>query len=108
SAATSGAYGSSPWPSSRQSPLSVRAPEARARAASSESRRVLPTPESPATNASQGLPSAASASATSSSASSSERPTNVELDTRVATTQVSPSEPGPPRHFTPRALSQAI
>jgi hypothetical protein len=49
----------------------------------------LPTPESPATNAIHGCPSAASASAASSSASSAERPTKVELQTRVATNQVS-------------------
>src|SRR5262249_18467418 len=61
---------------------------------SSPSSRVLPTPESPATKASEGRPAAASASAASSSASSAERPTKVELDTRRATS-------GPSRNVPP-------
>src|SRR5262245_47973521 len=89
SAVTTGAYGSSPSPSSTQSPLSTRAPDAFARPAISESRRVLPTPESPATNTSHGLPAPASTSAAPSRPSPADLPTNFELLTRVATNQVS-------------------
>ena len=57
---TIGAYGSSSPPSSTQSPHSTRAPRSRASAASAPSRRDFPTPDSPAMNASDGRPSAAS------------------------------------------------
>ena len=56
----------------------------RARAASSEARRDLPTPDSPATNAIEGWPSEAAAKAASSSASSAVRPISRVLVTRVA------------------------
>ena len=56
SAPTIGAYGSSPSPSSTQSPPITRMPSARAARSSSPSSRVLPTPDSPATNASDGRP----------------------------------------------------
>ena len=90
STATIGAYGSSSPPSSTQSPHSTRAPRSRACTASSDSRRDLPTPDSPAMNASDGRPSAASDSAASSSVSSALRPTRRLLVTRVATNVVSP------------------
>ena len=58
---------------------------ARARGSSSRSSRVLPTPDSPATNANDGRPAAARSSAPSSSSSSAARPTNVSELTRRAT-----------------------
>ena len=57
--------------------------------ASSATRRDLPTPDSPATKASDGRPSAASRSAASSSASSAARPISRLLVIRVATPGVS-------------------
>src|SRR3982751_5188029 len=65
-----------------QSPVRTRVPAARARSAYSVTRRVLPTPESPATSSAPGSPSAARASAWSNTASCSARPTKVGLDTR--------------------------
>ena len=62
---------------------------ARARALELVDSRVLPTPDSPATKASDGRPAAASASAASSSASSRLRPMNRLLVTRVGTVPVS-------------------
>src|SRR3954453_19652421 len=59
-------------------------------------RRVLPTPDSPATNAIEALPTRASAKPASSSASSGCRPTKVVLDTRDATPEVSRRIPTPP------------
>jgi hypothetical protein len=53
------------------------------RAANSDTRRVFPTPASPATNAIRAWPATASSRAESSSASSTERPTNVDLHTRI-------------------------
>src|SRR5436190_2097106 len=85
-AATSGAYGSSPSPSSTHSPHSVRASSSRARWASSLASRVLPTPDQPAGNAIEGCPSPAAPSAPSSSASSLARPIRRVLETRAATT----------------------
>ena len=61
-AATSGAYGSSPSPSSTHSPQSVRAPRSFGRGRRTRTTsRDLPTPDSPATNAIEGWPSAAAA-----------------------------------------------
>ena len=82
SALTIGAYASSPSPRSTQSPVSTRAPCARARVASSATRRVLPTPDSPETSATAGRPSAARSSAADRPASSRSRPTNSGLVTR--------------------------
>src|SRR5215213_3600905 len=65
-----------------QSPVRTRAPAALARSAYSVTRRVLPTPESPATSSAAGSPSAARASAWSNTATCSARPTKVGLDTR--------------------------
>src|SRR4051812_49579534 len=78
------------------SPLSTRMPDSRAARSSSMSRRVLPTPDSPATNAIEALPTRASARPASSSASSGCRPTKVVLDTRDATPEVSRRIPTPP------------
>ena len=86
SAVTIGAYGSSPSPSSTQSPPITRIPSARATRSSSATSRVLPSPDSPAMNASPGRFSTASVSPARSSASSGARPTNVVLVTREATT----------------------
>src|SRR5436190_2543762 len=62
----------------------MRTPESRARSVSSSARRDLPTPDSPATSASDGLPAAALSSAPESSANSAERPTKRVLVTLVA------------------------
>src|SRR5436190_983671 len=89
SADTSAAYGSSPSPSSTASPLSTSAPAVSARWRSSLTRRVFPTPESPATKAREGRPVEASASASSSCCISSVRPISRLLVTRVDTGPVS-------------------
>src|SRR5690349_1568068 len=80
-----GAYGSSPSPSSTQSPESRRPPASFVRRAASSRIRVLPTPDSPATKTSDGRPAAASVSAASSSASSAVRPI-ILLDVILAAT----------------------
>src|SRR5262249_30875932 len=67
------------------SPPITFTPSARAVRSSSVSRRVFPTPDSPATNASAGLPATASLSAARSSSSSVARPTKGVLLTRGAT-----------------------
>ena len=56
SAATIGAYGSSPACTGTHSPHSTSRPSEPARPASSRASRVLPTPASPATSTSRGLP----------------------------------------------------
>src|SRR5262245_60597985 len=68
------------------------APPSTARSLNSLTRRLFPTPDSPATKTSEGLPSLASANAASSSASSLARPMKRLLVTRVGTVQVSPSQ----------------
>src|SRR5690349_17843520 len=85
-----GAYGSSPSPSSTQSPESRRPPASFVRRAASSRIRVLPTPDSPATKTSDGRPAAASENAASSSASSAARPIILLEVILAATTPVSP------------------
>ncbi len=60
----------------------------RARASSSATSRLLPTPDSPATNVNAGTPAAARPSAPSRAASSSARPTNVGEETRCSTASI--------------------
>ena len=68
-------------------------PRSVARASNSATRRLLPTPDSPATNANAGTPAAAQSSAPSRAASSSARPTKVGLETRRSTTPMMEAEP---------------
>src|SRR5690242_2830375 len=67
--------------------------EARARRSNSASRRVFPTPDSPATKTMDGLPAAESAKAASNSASSLPLPTTRALVIRVATAPVLRRDP---------------
>ena len=68
-----------------QPPSSTRWPLSRARAAIASTRRVLPTPASPATSATPGWPPTARPIAASSRANSAWRPISVGLESRVAT-----------------------
>ena len=63
-------------PSSTQPPTSTRTPRPRARPANSTSRRVLPTPASPANSTTCGRPCSARSNVASSRCSSSARPMN--------------------------------
>ena len=79
SASMSGASGRPSAPSSTQWPARTVNPESAACPASSVTRRVLPTPASPATIANPGSPSAARSSNAVSDAISSRRPTKTGL-----------------------------
>src|SRR5262245_52093197 len=80
----------------RHSPWSTRPPSAAASASASATRRVFPTPDSPATTSTEGRPPAAAASASLSSASSGPRPTKRLLLTRPITSRVSCHPVRPP------------
>ena len=77
-----GANGRPSAPSSRQPPISTRAPAPRDRSANSQTSRDFPTPASPPTITADGLPRPTSARALSSAESWPERPTGTGLDTR--------------------------
>src|SRR6266511_474672 len=66
-------------PSSTDAPMSTRIPRRRARSTSASNRRVLPTPASPATSTTCGLPCSARSNTASSRRSSNARPMNAEL-----------------------------
>src|SRR6516225_7134271 len=85
SASASGAYATTPSPTSRQPPASASAPCPRTRPVSSVTSRVLPTPASPATTTVAGEPARARSKAAQSWAASAARPTSTGLETRRAT-----------------------
>ena len=78
-ASTNGWYGSSVRTRSMERPRRTSKPASRARAASSDTRRVLPIPASPATRTVAPLPSRVASSACPTASSSSTRPTKTSL-----------------------------
>ncbi len=96
-------------PSSRQPPISTRAPVPRDRSANSLTSRDFPTPASPPTMTADGWPRPTAASAASSAESWPDRPTRTGLDTRGSTSASMPAIPaeshavagpgGPPNRY---------
>ena len=84
SASTMGANGRPPSPRSMQPPARTRHPCSRARSANSATRRVFPTPASPAARTIALCPSRVRWSAPANRPSSSDRPIRVGLETRMA------------------------